>query len=147
MVELGFGVFLDMGLGWLVKKLCAWLLAIFDTHHKTVELDGITYELNSAVFSEVIGISDGGRSIETCGRAYEILELKFIFKRNKKGLRRSEIEKVVVECTDGRGRFRQAFALFVVATVLGPISGSHILTFWLYNILDVDVVRTCNWAS
>lgn len=99
------------------------------------------------VFYEIIGISDGKQPIEICCRYSNILELKGIFKRDKKRLRRKEIEKYVVECTDSGERFRQAFTLFVVATMLVPISGSCIPTFRLYNIIDVESICTRNWAS
>lgn len=119
----------------------------FDPDKKCLKVDGQMYTINSIDFERVVTIRDGGRAIDTCGRPSNIYELKILFDRNSKGLPRTCMERLLIEGIDGGRTFSQEFTLFVVATLLVPISGLYISMFWLPNVIDIDAIQLWNWVS
>lgn len=95
----------------------------FDPDTKSIEIYGNVYMLNTAVFAKVMRVGNDGRLTEPCGRSFKIQQLRCLFNKDTKGIRRRKIEKFLDACTDGGEVFQQLLTLFLVATLLDPILG------------------------
>lgn len=77
----------------------------FDPNQRTLEINGQIFTVNAIEFERVMGIKDGGRPIETCGRSSDISKLRILFNRDSRSLPRACIKRLVFEGIDGGQMF------------------------------------------
>ncbi|PON55629.1 hypothetical protein PanWU01x14_186970 [Parasponia andersonii] len=102
--------------------------------------------MSGASFEYVMGIKDGGESIEFQGDV-DISDLKDAFIRDKLRISMADLEEQLEESQDTDELFIARIALVAIGTVLCPLSGMHLSSSYLYAVSDTRNLGIKNWTS
>ncbi|KAH9780783.1 hypothetical protein KPL71_008216 [Citrus sinensis] len=104
-------------------------------------------KLNAKMFSDIMGVHDGGLSVSLSGQLENIATLRETFKCTGRGIAIKTLEDFIKQL-DGFGNdFKVAFMLFALATVLCPSSATLISASFLHPLVDTNAIKEHNWAS
>ncbi|PON31141.1 hypothetical protein PanWU01x14_372240, partial [Parasponia andersonii] len=132
--QVGFWTFLRQNYPIVDTSLILWLVDNIDPSRYCLTLHGNKHALSRSSFEMVIGIKDGGESIEFQGVS-DISDLKNTIIGDKCRISLSDLEELLQESQDVDDLFLARFALLAIGTILCPSTGIYL------SNLDLNVVK------
>ncbi|PON40564.1 hypothetical protein TorRG33x02_340100 [Trema orientale] len=131
--QAGFRTFLRGNVPYVSTSLIMWLVENNDPSRYMLTLNGKKYKLSGSSFENIMGIKDGGESVEFQGNV-DISDLKDTIIGDKLQISMADLEEQLEESQNADDLFIARFALVAIGSVLCPPSGVHLSSSYLYAV-------------
>ncbi|KAK3188603.1 hypothetical protein Dsin_028164 [Dipteronia sinensis] len=140
---LGFGSLLSINCGRLRRYIYSFIVDKFDNDTLSVELYGKTLNLNTNVYSQIMGLKNSGQPISLDGDSKQIKELIEIYKSTSRGIKVNVLIEIMKNLRSADDEFKITFMLFVIGTVFCPQGG----IYWNTLLFDRSKIPVTAWTK
>ncbi|KAK9911695.1 hypothetical protein M0R45_035590 [Rubus argutus] len=146
MGELGFSILAQLGCSNLYRELCQMLVENFDPINMCVQIHGKTTSIGPQDFERIMGIRDGGGTVDITGSIDEedIKKMMKVYAQSGNEIKIINLQKYVKDSEKIDDTFKIGVSLFVVATLLCPTMLDTVQLKFLLPFRDAMAIRTKN---